>query len=367
MALTTATAEAAEPTISELPDATHARSLAAAKDGTVWFVPTRGTEAEDKRGPIVGALAADGTVTEHEVAGFVVVNGLTLGPMDEVWVSGADEDAAGETYLEIGRLSPSGELAQSFTVGRAQGGWGLLRQLTVADSAAWFVRDGPRLRDTIERLSIADGTVRRFVTRPRCNVAALAAGTAGAVWFTERCRAYREGSEGWAPGTSSIARISLGGKIARYPLHASRDIPISLAIEPTETVWFGVTHRKPSGYSVAKIGRLTKNGVLAEFPAPDALPFSIAVGPERRLWFQSSFGGWDYRALNSIGPKGKIAKPICASPSCQLEPTGLTAAPDHNLLYGLSRPNLNTGGGGSGLLIGMEIANEAGFIAHLVP
>jgi streptogramin lyase len=365
-ALATATAGAAEPTVYELPDATHARSLAAAEDGTVWFVPTRGSEGEGAGGSIIGALAPDGTVTEHEVAGFGEIDGLTLGPTGKIWVSGADENAAGETLLEIGRLSASSELTQRFTIGRAQGGWDSLRQLTVADGAVWFVRDRLTRRDTIGRLSIADGAVRRFVSRPRCHVAALAAGAAGALWFTEGCWVDRGGFEGWTPGNSSIARISPGGKIARYPLHGSRDTPISLAIEPTETVWFGVTYRKPSGYSAEKVGRLTKDGALAEFPTPDALPYSIAIGPERRLWFQSSFGGWNYRALGSIGPAGKIAKPICADPTCQLKPTGLTAAPDHSLFYGLAQPNLNTGGGGSGLGIDMEIANEAGFIAHLV-
>jgi streptogramin lyase len=367
VALWTATAEAAEPTVYELPDATHAHSLAAAEGGTIWFVPARGSESESESDSIIGTLASDGTVTEHEVAGFGVINGLTLGPMGEIWVSGANENAAGETFLEIGRLSPSGELARRFTVGRAQGGWDLLRYLTVADGAVWFVRDRLTRRDTIGRLSIAAGAVRRFVTRPRCHVAALAAGAAGALWFAEGCSIDRGGFEGWTPGNSSIARISLGGMIVRYPLHGSRDTPISLAVEPTGTVWFGVTYRKPSGYSAEKIGRVAKGGALAEFPAPDALPYSIAIGPERRLWFQSSFGGWDYRALASIGPDGKITKPICADPTCQLEPTGLTTAPDHSLFYGLARPNLNTGGGGSGLAIGTEIANEAGFIAHLAP
>jgi streptogramin lyase len=367
VALATATAAAAEPAVFKLPDATHARSLVAAEDGTVWFIPTRGNEWEGKPGSIVGALAPDGAVTEHEVAGFGVINGLTLGPADEIWVSGVNENADGERFLEIGRLSASGEVAQRLMIGRARGYWDWLRQLTVADGAVWFVRNQLTPRDTIARLSIADGAMRRFVTRPRCNVAALAAAPSGALWFTEGCRVDRGGFEGWTPGNSSIARISRDGKVVRYPLRGSRDTPISLAIAPRETVWFGVTSRKPSGYSGEKIGLVTKDGDLAEFPAPDALPYSIAIGPERRLWFQSSFGGWNYRALASIGPDGKITQPICADPTCQLKPTGLTAAPDRSLFYGLTEPNLTIGGGGSGIHADMEIANEAGFIAHLVP
>jgi hypothetical protein len=35
----------------------------------------------------------------------------------------------------------------------------------------------------------------------------------------------------------------------------------------------------------------------------------------RSLWFQSSRGGWDYRALNSICVGGRLGKPICVDPT----------------------------------------------------
>jgi streptogramin lyase len=182
------------------------------------------------------------------------------------------------------------------------------------------------------------------------------------VWFTEKCGSYI--SHGPSTSTeASIGRIEPSGKIVRRAIVAA-DYPVALAIGPEGTVWFGALRRynHPS-----QVGRLTKTGKLVEFPVPNALPYSIAVGPEGRLWFQSSFGGWVYRALNSIGLGGRLGKPICATPSCQLAPGGLTSAPDGSLWYGLTAPNLNTGGGGSGLYIGMEIANEAGSIAHLIP
>jgi streptogramin lyase len=120
-----------------------------------------------------------------------------------------------------------------------------------------------------------------------------------------------------------------------------------------------------SGFRAPAVGRITGAGSLALYPILDGLPYSIAVGPERRLWFQSSFGGWNFRALDSIGIDGRTGEPI--DPTCSLAPTGLVAAADGSLWYALTRPNLNTGGGGSGLYIGNEIANEAGSIGNLMP
>jgi virginiamycin B lyase len=355
-----APADAAEPATYQLPDATHARSLSAAADGTVWFVPSRGSEWEDENNSIIGSLSPDGTVAEHEVAGSGTITKLVLGPTDEVWI--ASYRAAtekGERLLEIGRLSPSGEFATVYTVGHR--GW--IGPMAIGDDAIWFGYDRPSGPDTIERVSIDGGAVRHFALRPRCEATAVAVGAGGALRFAEACRRYRKG-EGVGPGRGSIGRIAPDGQISRRPLLGPRDHPFSLAIGSDGTVWFGVSHW---GFSAPSVGRITSAGALAEYPIPNGWPRWIAVGPEGRLWFQSSFGGWNYRALNSIGIGGRLGKPICADPTCQLEPTGLIRATSGSLCYGLTRPNLNSGGGGSGLAIGNEIANEAGLLGHLVP
>jgi len=360
VAAAAATADAAEPATYQLPDATHARSLSVAADGTVWFVPSRGSEWDDKDYSIVGSLSPDGTVAEHEVPGIGAIDKLVLGPADEVWISSfRDGNGQGERLLEIGRLSPSGELAKVYTVGRR----GLIGPMAIGDDAIWFGHDRPSGPDTIERVSIDGGVVRHFALRPRCEATAVAVGGGGALRFAEACRRYRKG-EGVGPGRGSIGRIALGGQISRRPLLGSRDYPFSLALGSDGTIWFGVSHW---GFSAPSVGRITSTGALAEYRIPNGWPRWIAVGPEGRLWFQSSFGGWDYRALNSIGTGGRLGKPICADPTCQLEPTGLIGATSGSLWYSLARPNLNEGGGSSGIAIDREIANEAGLIGHLVP
>jgi streptogramin lyase len=355
-------AGAGKPTTYQLPTATHAASLGVATDGTVWFVPSRGTKWEGESESIVGSLGPEGTVTEHEITGFGAIQHVAVGPQDEVWIS-AQSGSFGKELFEIARLSPTGELARRYTVGRGEGPYGsAVRSLAVAADAVWFIRQRSNRPESIERLDPTTGAVRQFFLRPRCRATKLQPALGGTVWFTEKCGSYISHGPS-TPTEASIGRIEPSGRIVRRAIVAA-DYPVALAIGPEGTVWFGALRRynHPS-----QVGHLTKAAKLVEFPVPNGWPRSIAVGLEGRLWFQSSFGGRVYGALNSIGLGGRLGKPICATPSCGLEPGGLTSAADGSLWYGLTAPNLNTGGGGSGLYIGMEIANEAGSIAHLVP
>jgi streptogramin lyase len=355
-------AGAAELTTYQLPTATHAASLGHASDGTVWFVPSRGTKWEGKSESIVGSLGPDGTVIEHEVAGVGAIQRVAVGPQDEIWIS-AQSGSFGKELFEMARLSPTGELEQRYTVGHGDGPYlSAVRSLAVTAGEVWFVRQRSSRPESIERLDPTTGAVRQFFLRPRCRATALQPAPSGTVWFTEKCGSYVSHGPS-TPTEASIGRIEPSGKIVRRKIVAA-NYPVALAIGPEGTVWFGALRRYNHS---SQVGRLTKAGKLVEFSVPNGRPGSIAVGPDGRLWFQSSFGGRVYGALNSIGLGGRLGKPICAAASCQLEPGGLTSAPDGSLWYGLTAPNLNTGGGGSGLFIGMEIANEAGSIGHLVP
>jgi streptogramin lyase len=355
-------AEAAEPTAYELPDATHARSLAVANDGTVWFAPRRGSEWSGGHGPVVAALTPGGSVAEYDVKGIGSVGHVALGPADEVWISGESGRFHKEVF-EIARLSPTGQVERRFIVGHGDGPYlSFVRELSVSANAVWFVRQRSSRPESIERLDPTSGAIRQFVLRPRCRATALQPAPDGTLWFTEKCGDYVSRGPS-TPTDASLGRIEPNGRIVRQSIVAA-DYPVALAIGPEGTVWFGALRRynHPD-----QIGRLTKAGNLAEFPVPDGFPTSIAVGAEGRLWFQGSFGGRVYGAIDSIGLGGSVGKPVCAYSGCGLEPADLTSAPDGSFWYGLVAPNLNTGGGGAGLGIEMEIANEAGFIGHLVP
>ena len=357
VALAAGSADAAEPTLYQLPDATHAGALAAGPGQAVWFTPSRGSEYLGPKGLVLGRIASDGTVGEVSVPSLEGIGGPVLGAGGGLWLSGVREGAAGEELRSVAKIGLTGQVEKRFTVGR---GPGVIGAKAVGRDAVWFVRFRPGRRDSIERLNLSDGSLRQFALGPKCESNALALAADGTLWFTEACRGPRHGEAG--PGESSIGQITPAGKVSRRPL-PGRGYPQSIALGPHGTVWFGVSR---SNYSAWEVGRITGAGALAEYPVPDGYPSSIGVGREGRLWFQSSFGGGIFRAFDSIGVGGHIAKPVCADPACELEPVGLTAARDGSLWFGLTKPHTIGGGGGTQLLEELEISNEAGSIGHLV-
>jgi streptogramin lyase len=357
-AVLSAAAAAAEPTSYELPDATHAGPLAITTGGTAWFVPSRGTEWEGHDHSIVGSLAPDGTVSEQEIAGFSTISDVAIGPGDALWVSGFRGRNYRHKLFEIGLLSTTGKLLRRYTVGRGQG---RIRSMAASAGAVWLIRERwnhTRSFISIEGISIASGKVRGLLLRPNCHAYALDVAPDGTPWFTEKCGGFL--GEG-ASSKTSISRIEPDGKVVRRRI-AARNYPVTLTIGPDGTVWFGAWRY----YQASRIGRLTRSGKLAEFRLSIGSPYSIAVGPEGHLWFPSSLYRGYARALDSIDASGHMGVPICADPTCDLEPGNVTRASDGSLWYGLRSHNYNTGGGSSGFYIEDQINNEAGFLGHLI-
>jgi streptogramin lyase len=348
LAAATSAADGATPTIYPLTEATHASSIAPAPDGTVWFVPSRGTRWEGGSESIIGSITSDGTVVEHEVSGFGPIQRVAVGPQGELWILGESGGYRDEVF-ELGRVSTTGELERRYVIGHGHGPYrSAVGELTVTTYGVWFVRERSGGSASIERLDPATGAIRRFSPTPGYRAYGLAGTRDGSVWFTEG-----------DSGRIDVGRIRPGATVQLWRVEGRATVPVSIAAGREGTVWFGLAN--------GRVGRITPTRSLALFKVPDSFLYSIAVGTEGRLWFQSSFGGWNARALNSIGIGGRLGQPICADPTCQLNPRGLAWTPDGSLWYGLERPNLNTGGGGSGLGIEEEINNEAGSVARLVP
>jgi streptogramin lyase len=356
-ALSAATAGAAEPTLYQLPEATHASMLAPADGGTVWFDPLHGSLWKGSGDADLGQVTDGGTVGELSVPGFK--GEPVAGPHGEVWVPGTGENAAGEGVLLVGRLSSSGTITQTLTVGRDSA---LVVSMAVGPNAVWVALSKKGAREWVDRVPTGGAGVKRaFAVGSNCDISAMEVAADRTLWFAEACE--QKTSEGWGPGRSSIGQVNPSGKVARRRV-PGLGIPESLALGPHGTVWFGVVHTYVVG---GEIDRIRSSGSLAEYPVPNGLPYSIAVGRGGRLWFQSSFGGGIHRALDWIDPGGKLGKPICADPACELEPLDLTAAPDGSLWYSLWKPHSIGGGCGTQIAEGIEIENEAGFVGHLLP
>jgi virginiamycin B lyase len=296
MAIAAAPAAAAEPTVYELPDATHAVPFGVGTDGTVWSALSRGHEWEGLKGQAVGSLAPDGTFAELSIRGF---GHPVLDPAGGFWVVKGREYAQRRGPLSIARLAPSGKVEATYPVGRGRGG---ITAMAVTARAVWFARQRDGGRSSIERLSPADGSQRGFPLRPGYLPDALAVALDGAVRFTET-----------DSGRTRIGWIANGGSVRRWQLTGRATHPISLTVGGEGTVWFGLSETDSRDFSTEKVGRITVAGDLSVYALPNGLPYSIAVGPEGRLWFQSSFGrDWDYRALGSISIDDQLSPPICA-------------------------------------------------------
>lgn len=354
-ALTAAPAAAAGPTVFELPAATHAKNVAAGPDGSVWFEPIHGNEWEGPAESTIGHLGADGSFAEVPTEGFAEP---VIGPRGEVWVTLQIENGRNRSVRQIASLAPGGGIGTRFKVAR---GSGLIGPMAAGPRAVWFLQSHGRTRPTIERLTPADKRHEPVTAlASNCESSGFAVTANETLWFSEACR--HQGPYGYEIARASIVRLRPNGKLKRWKLAGGGDtMPVLLG--RGGTVWVGASG-KGGG---AAIDRLSRDGSLAEYPVPDGRVASLALGADGRVWFRSTFGGGIVRALDWVAPGGKVGKPTCADPTCKLEPTFLTAAPDGTLWYGLATPASLGGGGFTHITEGDAILNEAGFVGRLVP
>jgi len=96
-------------------------------------------------------------------------------------------------------------------------------------------------------------------------IAGVAAGSDGALWFTE-------------PGANKIGRITTAGTITEYAIPTSRSVPVGIAAGSDGALWFaeGIGN---------KIRRVTTAGTFTEYviPTSPGTPIGIAAGPDGAL------------------------------------------------------------------------------------
>jgi streptogramin lyase len=149
----------------------------------------------------------------------------------------------------------------------------------LAGAAAWFMLSGVTPATAGPAGSAAPARAKPTAVRvveyeiPSTGVPeAIAAGSDGALWFSERY-------------TTQIGRVTVGGrfKIYSFPManHMSTDITPGL----DGALWFAFPNSVPP-YDTGKIGRITTSGASAFYEIPwvsDAE--SITAGPDGNLWF----------------------------------------------------------------------------------
>jgi streptogramin lyase len=129
----------------------------------------------------------------------------------------------------------------------------------------------------------------------------ITAGPDGNVWFTE---------------ANKIGRITPNGTISEFPLPETGNSPCGITAGPDGNVWFTDLHNK--------IGRITPTGTISEFQIYEEslTPCGITAGPDGNLWF----------TIGRVTPSGTITKfPIPSER--ESDPYGITAGPDGNLWF----------------------------------
>jgi streptogramin lyase len=114
---------------------------------------------------------------------------------------------------------------------------------------------------------------------------------------------------------------ALSGKIREFPLPAGGG-PVDITAGPDGNVWF-------TEIGGDKIGRITKDGTITEFPVPtpNSYPHGITAGPDGNMWFTEIKG-------NKIGrttPEGKVTE-FAIGTFCS-QPHDIAAGPDGNLWF----------------------------------
>ena len=146
--------------------------------------------------------------------------------------------------------------------------------------------------------------------------AGIVTGPDGAIWFTEE-------------GDYKIGRVTTDGSLVEYPLGDNLE-PWAIIVGPDGNLWFTVV-----GYTAQYIGRITPAGEITEFmlaPTPTLVGQGLAIGADGNIWFTAS-DQFNHTAakIGRIDIQGNIT--LYDLPNRECAPAGITAGADGNLWF----------------------------------
>jgi streptogramin lyase len=260
--------------------------IAGGPDGNLWF-----TEYEGNR---VGRITPEGAIVEFSdgITPHSGPAGIATGPDGNLWFTEAEGN-------RIGRITPAGEVTE-FSRGISPES-GPAAIAAGPDGNLWFTE---RWGYRIGRITPA-GVVTEFSAgrRPRTARYAtkpgpgfIAAGPDGNLWFTE-------------DGGHRIGRITPAGVVTMFPAGLGDGSPCGIAAGPDGNLWFTEAEGD-------RIGRITPAGATTLFRGPSAYVHhetsdetwysrcGIASGPDGNVWFTE----WEADRIGRITPQGVISE-----------------------------------------------------------
>lgn len=182
---------------------------------------------------------------------------------------------------------------------------------TGPDGNLWVAASSPYGKPFLAKIK-TDGTELVDYPLPRNEQPrGIVTGPDGAIWFTENL---------------GIGRMTTAGKLTEFPLPAGNGsgMPFQIAMGPDRNLWF--VEYMPEGDG--RIGRMTPSGGLTEFRTPGMGGLQwIASGPDNALWFTAAHTD----SIGRISLDGAVwSYPV---PSLRAQPVGIMTGPDGNIWF----------------------------------
>jgi streptogramin lyase len=315
--------------------------------------------------------ASAGKISEFSLPSATPVNqstGITTGNGPVGIVKGPDGNLWFAEYAtnKIGRITPGGNVTE-FAIPTQPGG--TTPELSGAfpggiaagpDGKVWFTEAGSHkigrvtTNGEITEFPLpTDNTLYGYGSEPL----EITTGPDGNLWFTE-----------WGYGleASKIGRITTNGEITEFPLSTNNstvndpygtraNLAYGITAGPDGNLWFTEWNFNITGNSGgnSKIGRITPNGSITEFPLPThdsgntpygELPAQITTGPDNNLWFTEYFSD----QIGRITTNGNITEfPLPKDNSTPSASTPSVSTPSINTLYGKLPYGIVTGPDGN--------------------
>jgi streptogramin lyase len=157
----------------------------------------------------------------------------------------------------------------------------------------WFTEGD---NNAVSRLA-PDGTVRAHtLPTPHAEPSSLALDRVGNLWFVEM-------------DAAQIGRLGPDGRIVEFPTTDGH--PGQVVVDRKGEAWFtqmsgresGGSHAAHGGTTIAKVGRIDRQGTMHSYPAPEGWPTSIAFDDRDRAWVTVLVPGG-----GEAKPKGRLAR-----------------------------------------------------------
>ncbi len=317
-------------------------------DGALWF--TTGNIAAGGAGctgdNAIGRITTAGNITEFTagISPCAVATGIVTGPDNNLWFTEFNANRIANitvtgTVHEFAPICSPCDPADPTN----------LSIITTASSKLWFAAYHSNMPNN-GQIGVVTSAATGASTQYSGAFApfGIAAGSDGALWFTE------------VPLSgvgSDIGRIPASGSpVTHYGTSNGMSAgaqPQNITAGPDGNLWF-----TDCNGGVDRIGRITTGGVITEFSAgitAASCPFGITTGPDGNIWFTEASTNALGRIIVAGATAGTVTEYPVPTPASG--PTYIVTGPDHNLWFTefnvgkIGRfvlPGASSSGGGTG-------------------